>query len=257
MIPSFRKVILSRIRQAALALSQTNSDLVAGYLYGSNAGSFLHNLPLQSREIDIMLVSRRELRQGEPPCPITELISTFSLPMTHGWEFLVITNGVPPVRLNEKTWMLDIIGDGLPNIVAKDPSSVIVAKRERILLFGSDVYGPLENEPLTQAGKVTVFRTMVTYASREFYTRSDPMAMRSLAKTALFISFLLDDDALRSQSKGDSALRISSRYPVLSPSLTCLLGIYNDPSSLSPDKCRKQFDCFCEIVERNYFVGGG
>lgn len=244
--------LLAHLAEVAKNLAREHGDLAAGYVYGSNVSAFSHDEPLVSEEIDIMLVTQRGLRQGEQPYAVHELEACFSLPPIDDVSFRVITNGVPPACVPSGTILLDIIGDGLPNIAAEDPSSIIVAQKERLVMYGRDVYKPLEGKSLSPTGRLTVFHTMTAYCRREFLGRTDSPAIRAAAKTGLFLASLLDDRALRDPDKRNAVNRIAGEYPVLRDDLSFFLATYFTADVKSSTNMRERFDRYCRVLESCY-----
>jgi hypothetical protein len=212
----------------------------------------LQNRPACSNEFDVLLVTRRHLRPGEAPFPDALLAHHFHGLALGRKHTVQIRNGVPPQEVTSDTILLDIIGDGEPNVRCLDPSSVITSLKPRLLLFGTDVYAQLKSQVISPALRRSLFDTMVQYARREFFGRTDDLAKAAIAKTAIFISSLLDSSAIRENSKGIIVELISARHVDLRDDLSRFLKVYRSPRDFPAKEVTELFESFCSHFQHQH-----
>ena len=227
------------------------AQLAAVLVYGSNAESVLRSTALLSSEIDLRVVTHRPLALQQCPLdpPVLDHLSRQQVvPLKNT---LVVYNGVLPRIPRDNELFLDIGGDDMPRILAKDAASVIVAHKPRIPVYGSDVYERLESEPITLPMRRQMLATMTHYITREFIPRSDLYATSAISKNAIFLASLLDEATIPLNDKSAIVARISARFPDMQHHLTRFLRGLLDPGSVDPDSIRSLFVEFTAHYDRH------
>lgn len=167
-------------------------------------------------------------------------------------DFRLIFNGVTPIKNDGGRLLLDVIGDGLPNILEADPSSVVVAHKARITVYGNDVYAALKDTPLDSGMRRVLFETAKKYIAREFLSREDSFGIRGVAKNALFLASLLDETAIQCSSKSEIARIIGARFPEMQVEVDFFAEILKSIEGRRKSRLlRSKFETFCALYEKH------
>jgi hypothetical protein len=248
---NFIETLRAKVEQVA-AYGISSRHLVSAFLYGGNVESIRRGEALISSEVDLLAIVSARLSPGEAPLP-NEAFRNFCQGMTvEGREMQLIFNGVPPINCDRKLVLLDVIGDGLPNILEGDASSVIVAHKPRIAIYGKDVYARLEKIPVDSKIRRILFETAKKYVSREFLGRHDPLGGRGVAKNTLFLASLLDEHAIRHSNKREIAQIVRNKFPELETHLDYFAEILDsDDRATDGNALSNHFEAFCALYERH------
>jgi hypothetical protein len=226
--------------------------IVSVFIFGGNAEQLLMGKKLSSREIDLLFVVKRKLSPGKSPIDksiFNDFCDGLSL---CGKKTRLIFNGVPPLSCVSSVFLLDVIGDGLPNIKAKESGSIIIAYKPRILIFGKDVYKTLEHETFTADVRKKVFEQMLKYVKREFFDRNDKYAKRAISKNAIFAASILVNSTIHTNIKRDIVCNISKCFPELKSQLEYFLQSYNNPSRANKRTVIAYFNKYCSFYKKSY-----
>ena len=244
--------VVETLRQAASCLANEFPTLVASFIYGSCVKPLLNNERVSFGEIDLLLVTSRQLRQGEAPFSDAILARLFGNLVLDRKHVQQIRNGVAPEDPLKNVLLLDIIGDGLPNIESRHPSSVVTALKPRLLLTGLDVYKGLEDATITPHIREVLFNTLTRYLKREFYERQDDYSKGAIAKNVVFLCSLLDRDAVRENDKALIVRLVSRQHPDLHELLSFFWGVYTNPRSIPKNRVLAEFEKFAAHYRNRY-----
>lgn len=223
--------------------------ILSAYIYGQNAHIIIEKENLLSDEIDLLVLVDSELKPGEAPIN-TESKSIIDCYSFRGRKFRTIFNGIIPANFDSNNELLiDIIGDGKNNIEKKDPASIIVCQKPKLLIFGQDYYTPLINESLSAKDKIHIFNTIIKYINREFLPRNDVYAQKIIAKNVIFLASLSFDESLRLNNKSQIINFLKQKIIQESEILKILnyfLNVYQSTTLHDWLKLKSNFKIFCE-----------
>lgn len=247
----FIQTLKSRIKCLA-KFSASSGHLVSAFVYGGNVDAIGRGEPLASSEIDLLLVVSGRLLPGELPLPKKAFHGFCHGMKIENHDVQLIFNGVPPVGYDGEPVLLDVIGDGLPNINECDASSVIVAHKPRITIYGPDVYEILERIPVNSNTRRILLETVTKYVTREFLNRTDSVGRRGVAKNSLFLASLLDEAAVRHLDKHQAMRIVKSKFPEMATYLDYFEDIvYSTTKCEKKELLHKYFQIFCKLYKKH------